>query len=114
MTVRALVLALLMAAAGSALGLDHYDPVALHAYAIERMREGDLHAAGILLARAARLAPADERIARTRRALQAMCRGESVALEAVPPPPPRSAPGAGQRSLSPPIPPEPPPIWAPK
>jgi len=49
---------------------DHYNPDALHAAAIERMRVGDVEAACILLRRAARLAPHDMRIESTLRDLE--------------------------------------------
>jgi Flp pilus assembly protein TadD len=110
---RAIALSIALAmGAGAALALDPYDPLALHAYAVERLRDGDFRTAEILLARAARLAPGDERIARTRRTLEAMRAGASVMPEPVPAAPPATAPAP--KEAPPPIPPEPPPLWPPK
>jgi hypothetical protein len=95
-------------AAFPAAALDHTDPMALNAAAIERLREGDLSSAGILLARAARLAPNDTRIARTRQALEAKRAGEPVTLDAPPP----AAPKAEPAKPGGPVPPAPPPLWA--
>ena len=107
-------LALVVAiATGPAMALDHLDPVALNAAAIEALRADDLRTAQILLARAARLAPNDARIARTRGVLEAKRAGESPTLEAVP-----LRPAESTRKETPApataIPPAPPPLWPPK
>jgi Flp pilus assembly protein TadD len=107
MKMRNALVALLLAAT-PVVAFDHADPLALHAQALERLRAGDLRTAEILLARAARLAPEDTRIARARDALRRQRAGESVTLE---PPALRAAkPSPGQ---APPVtvPPEPPPLW---
>jgi len=54
---------------------NHYDPVMLNEYALARVREGDISTAWILLERAARLAPQDERIARNLAVLRAFRAG---------------------------------------
>ena len=87
---RAASFAVLLAAAAACAvpakrpALDHYNPGALHAAAIERMRAGDVEGACILLRRAVRLAPHDARIESTLRDLES-------GVTAVPPPasPPR-------------------------
>jgi len=95
-------------AATSAAAVDHLDPIALHAAAIEALRADDLRTAQILLARAARLAPGDPRIARAREALRKRRAGEAVELD--PPAPPAAKPS--QEAASPgAIAPEPPPLW---
>jgi hypothetical protein len=88
-TMRAISFALLATLAACALpgqppALDHYNPDALHAAAIERMRVGEVEAACILLRRAARLAPHDARIESTLRDLES-----GVTLAPPPPGPPR-------------------------
>jgi len=98
---------LVILAAGPAAALDHMNPVALHAAAIEALREGDLRTADILLARAARLAPGDSRIARARKALEAKRAGEEVALDV--PPPPAAKPAA--EKAPPPVPAEAVALW---
>jgi hypothetical protein len=81
----------------------HYDPVALNESAMERVRQGDLSTALILLERASRLAPHDPRIARNLRELQAYRTGT---------PAPAEAPATGARpGPGPVIPAEPPAIW---
>ncbi len=66
----AALLATLAACAAPPPARDHYNPDALHAAALERMRLGEVEAACILLRRAARLAPHDTRIERTLRDLE--------------------------------------------
>jgi Flp pilus assembly protein TadD len=51
---------------------DAYEPSALDEFALERLREGDVRTASILLERAARLAPNDARIRAHLRALPAI------------------------------------------
>jgi Flp pilus assembly protein TadD len=103
--------------------LDHYDPVALNEFALAKVRDGDTGTAWILLERAARLAPHDERIARNLELLRAYRDGTldraaaqpalsaQPALRARPAVPEQAAgtaPSAGgtDRALS-----EPPPFW---
>jgi hypothetical protein len=102
---------LVIAAAGPAAAFDHMNPVALHAAAIESVREGDLKTADILLARAARLAPGDARIARARKALEAKRAGEEVAFEA---PPQAATKPVAEKAKPPAVPAEPPPLWPPR
>ena len=66
----AALLATLAACAAPPPARDHYNPDALHAAALERMRSGEVEAACILLRRAARLAPHDTRIESTLRDLE--------------------------------------------
>ena len=66
----AALLATLAACAAAPPARDHYNPDALHAAALERMRVGEVEAACILLRRAARLAPHDTRIEGTLRDLE--------------------------------------------
>ena len=101
------MLVVLALAALPAAALDHTDPIALDAAAIEAMRAGDLKTAEILLARASRLAPNDSRLAKTRQALQAKRAGENVPLE------PPAAPAATVEAKPSPATPlrEPPPLW---
>ena len=111
-----LLLFIVAMAAGTAMALDHYDPIALNAAAVQALRAGDLRAAEILLGRASRLAPNDARIARTKRALEAKRAGEPVNLDGL------AAPAiAASRSETPApatlpstIPASPPPLWPPK
>lgn len=63
----------------SASAFDHYNPVALNESAVERIRDGDLGTARILLERAARLAPHNERILRNLRELKAQMDGVALA-----------------------------------
>ena len=77
---------------------DHYDPGALAEFALERMREGDLCTAQIMLERAARISPNDPRIGRVR--------GEIGAAGAPPP-----AQSTERRGAPMQLPPAPPPIW---
>ena len=76
----AALLATLAACAAPPPARDHYNPDALHAAALERMRVGEVEAACILLRRAARLAPHDTRIESTLRDLES-------GVTTVPPPP---------------------------
>lgn len=80
----AALLATLAACAALPPARDHYNPDALHAAALERMRVGEVEAACILLRRAARLAPHDTRIERTLRDLES-----GVTTVPQPPGPPR-------------------------
>ena len=80
----AALLATLAACAAPPPARDHYNPDALHAAALERMRVGEVEAACILLRRAARLAPHDARIERTLRDLES-----GVTIVPEPPGPPR-------------------------
>ena len=50
---------------------NHYDPVALNELALTKLQEGDTTTAWILLERAARLAPYDQRILQNLNALRA-------------------------------------------
>jgi len=104
---RARYLFVLALAAVPAAALDHADPIALNAAAIEALRADDLKTAEILLARAKRLAPGDSRLAKTRSALAAKRAGENVVLEA----PPIPAAGAPATPASTAIAREPPPLW---
>jgi hypothetical protein len=101
------VLFVLALAALPAAALDHADPIALNAAAIEAIRADDLRTAEILLARASRLAPNDSRLAKTRQALQAKRAGENVVLEA--PAAPAAAVEAQPSSAT--VLREPPPLW---
>jgi len=56
--------------------LNHYDPVMLNELALAKVRESDIGTAWILLERAARLAPHDERIARNLALLRAFRAGK--------------------------------------
>ena len=97
-----------LVASGPSWALDHMNPVALHAAALERLLAGDAATAEILLARAARLAPDDSRITRAREALRKHRAGEPVVLD----PSPARAPVSGAERPAPAaVPPEPPPLW---
>ena len=85
---------------------DHYDAVLLNEFAIGSVRQGDLATAGILLERAARLAPHDVRIRRNLLELRAYRSGTAA-------PPDAPSPSARQGS-GPEIPAEPPPLWPPR
>jgi hypothetical protein len=85
---------------------DHYDPVLLNEFAIGSIRQGDLATAGILLERAARLAPHDARIRRNLLELRAYRSGTAA-------PPDAPSPSVRQGS-GPEIPAEPPPLWSPR
>ena len=103
------LLALIFAlAAMAAAAVDHLDPIALHAAAIEALRADDLRTAQILLARAARLAPGDPRIARAREALRKRRAGEAIELDA---PSPRAARPSQEAASPGAVAPEPPPLW---
>ena len=82
---------------------DHYDPVALDQLARERLRQGDTMTACILVARAARLAPYDRRVARNLQELEA---SPAAAIA-----PPASLRLTAVLGTAPDIPPEPPPLW---
>lgn len=99
-------------AVSTALAYDHYDPASLNELAQERMRQGDLMTACILLHRAVRLAPYDVRTVANMRVLEAHLAG-------APAPPTTAAPPAAQPPVAPQrtpaeIPPAPPALWAPK
>jgi hypothetical protein len=102
---------LVITAAGPAAAFDHANPVALHAAALESIREGDLRAADILLARASRLAPGDARIVQARRALEAKRAGEDIPIEAAAPAAPKAT---AQKVPAAPVQPEPPRLWPPR
>jgi hypothetical protein len=85
---------------GACVPYDHYDPLALDRCARERLRQGDVTAARILVARAARLAPDDRRVARNLEELEA---GATPAIAL----PQTAVP----RSTALDIPPEPPRLW---
>lgn len=96
---------------------DHYNPDALHAAAIERIRVGEVEAACILLRRAARLAPHDARIERTLRDLESGVTAVPAPPEPITPPPssPQPTPPAPSPPASPlAVPAEPPPPWPPR
>ena len=99
-------------AIGSALAAepspDRYDPARLDAIALERARAGEWAAARIMLERAARLVPGDARIARN---LEDVRAGR---VPSAPPPAAASAATVPATSPSRELPPEPPPLWAPK
>ena len=93
-----------------AAALDHADPIALNAAAVEALRTDDLKTAEILLARATRLAPNDSRLAKTREALAAKRAGGKVVLEA----PPVPAESVAAKPASTAVDREPPALWPPK
>ncbi|MHB9118820.1 MAG: hypothetical protein ACYC2R_11180 [Burkholderiales bacterium] len=62
-----------------AAAFDHYKPIALNESAAAYIRDGDLSTARILLERAVRLAPHDERILRNLRELTAQMEGTPLA-----------------------------------
>ena len=95
-------------ATGPAWALDHLNPVALHAAALEHLRDGDAATAEILLARAARLAPGDVRIVRAREQVRRHRAGEVVSFD---PPPVRAPETAPQKAAPGAVPAEPPPLW---
>ena len=107
---RARYLFVMALAAVPAAALDHADPIALNAAAIEALRADDLKTAEILLARASRLAPNDSRLAKTRQALAAKRAGENVVLDAAPAPTESTAAKAASTE----VPRAPPPLWPPK
>lgn len=72
---------------------DHHDPLALNEFALVNLREGRLTTAWILLERAARLAPHDERIAGNLREIRAQLRGASASGLAAEEPSGQSAAG---------------------
>jgi len=82
---------------------DHYDPVVLDQIAHERLLQGEVMTACILVARAARLAPYDRRVARNLEELEASIPG-GAAPSASPLP-------AARQATAPEVPPEPPPLW---
>lgn len=84
-----------------------YEPARLEAAARERIRAGDLRAAGILLARAQRIAPDDPRVKRGLAVLAAAEAGQALPEEASPVAATTLAPKAAPIAL----PPEPPPPW---
>jgi hypothetical protein len=102
---------LMIAVAGPAAAFDHANPVALHAAALESIREGDLRTADILLARASRLAPRDARIAQARKALEAKRAGEDIPIEAATPAAAKAVP---EKAPPPAVQPEPPRLWLPR
>lgn len=61
---------------------EHYDPIALNESAIAYIREGNLGTALILLERAARLDPYNERILSNLRELKAQMKGTPLAIPA--------------------------------
>jgi Flp pilus assembly protein TadD len=77
--------------AGHRQELEHYDPVALNELAVEKVREGQLTTAWILLERAARLAPHDARLARNLAVLRAFRAGTPTPSVAEPSAPSRAA-----------------------
>ena len=104
-----LILAAMPAAALEATApFDPHDPASLVAAADARVKEGDLRTAGILLARAARIAPEDARVARARARLDAARAGMPLPPDPAPAPP-RASSAAGREA--PRLPPEPPAIW---
>ena len=82
---------------------DHYDPVLLNEFAIDRIRQHDLTTAWILLERAALLAPHDQRIHSNLRELEMYRMGKPAPAE-IAAPVVRQSPGQGIAA-------EPPPIW---
>jgi hypothetical protein len=88
---------------GACVPYDHYDPLALDQCARERLSEGDATTARILVARAARLAPYDRRVARN---LEDLAAGATPGI--APPAAPRPAvPQSRARDILP----EPPRLW---
>ncbi len=63
----------------NAAAFDHYNPIALNESAAAYIRAGDLSTARILLERAVRLAPHDERILSNLRELNAQMEGTPLA-----------------------------------
>lgn len=59
---------------------DHTHPPALNEYAVARVKEGDTATALILLERAARLAPDDERIRHNLEVLRGCSGGEKIVV----------------------------------
>ena len=85
---------------------DHYDPVLLNEFAIDRIRQHDLTTAWILLERAALLAPHDQRLRSNLRELQACRMGQPAPAEIVAP--------IVRQSTEQGIAAEPPPLWPPR
>lgn len=83
---------------GPATDVDFANPYVLNELAVAGVQRGDVDTAWVLLERAARLAPHDERILTNLEALRAVRAGK---------PPPRRAAAAAAA-----VPPAPPPIWA--
>lgn len=69
--------------AAATLRYDHYNPVVLNEYALQKIREGDLGTAAILLERAVQLAPHEERIRQNLAALRAWQNGRPAAAATV-------------------------------
>lgn len=89
---------------------DHTNPVLLNERAVAKAREGDLTSAWILLERAVRLAPHDERIMRNLQELKAYRAGKvlgPIGQNAVPDPE-LQPPSAAEDK---PVPPQPPAPW---
>lgn len=84
---------------GPSADLDLANPYVLNEIAVAGVQRGDLHTAWLLLERAARLAPHDERIVNNLEALRAARSGTPL--------PPRRA-----EASAPAVAPPPPPIWA--
>lgn len=85
---------------------DHADPVMLNEFAVRMIREGDTSTGWILLERAARLAPHDQRILHNLREVRAFRAGEPA--PAVQPVAERVMPAEDAGGM---VPPEPPALW---
>jgi hypothetical protein len=88
---------------------DHYSPVHLNERAVAAVAAGDVTEAWILLERAARLAPHDQRIARNLAAVRAYRAAAWPEAREPAVQPPDETPAEGNAGTS--VPAEPPPIW---
>lgn len=88
---------------------DHVDPVTLNEFAVRMIREGDTSTGWILLERAARLAPHDQRILHNLREVRAFRAGEPApAVHPVAPAAQHALPVGDAGDM---VPPEPPALW---